>query len=384
MAESVREIAPKKMSPFKKGKSIIDEIRERQTEELVIGLCGSIGSGTSTIASKIDDILVSEYNYTVEIIKISDLIYKHIGSITKELEEDKYLNEIYVSKINLDKNIEDIDAADRIALLQSAGNILRKVASSDVLTQLAIKEIAVKRDQKEQRDDKDVSISERKSWRHVTIIDSLKNPSEVELLQLVYRDLFFLFGVLCPEDIRKTRLTEQKKIDSVKATQLMERDRSEGEKHGQQLLRTIYHSEFFITNSRENVDSLKPNLERYIKIMMGNKTVTPTFKENAMFHAQSAAVKSGCLLKQVGAAIIDKKGNLLATGCNDVPKAGGGLYTIENNADDSRCMYRYGGKCKNQEKKEEIFSDIDDILRSNLDKDVLRKKLTLRLEQMIK
>ena len=76
--------------------------------------------------------------------------------------------------------------------------------------------------------------------------------------------------------------------------------------------------------------------------MMGDKGVTPTLEENAMFHAQSAAVKSGCLSKQVGAAIVDENGNLLATGCNDVPKAGGGLYSIENGEDDSRCMFKRG------------------------------------------
>jgi deoxycytidylate deaminase len=161
-------------------------------------------------------------------------------------------------------------------------------------------------------------------------------------------------------------LVDQKNIDETKATQLMKRDKSEGQKYGQQLLKTIFHSEFFITNSTENIDSLKPKLKRYVNIMMGDQTVTPTIEENAMFHAHSASVKSGCLSKQVGAAIIDKKGNLLATGCNDVPKSGGGIYSTEDGENDSRCMFKYGGKCINEKEKVEIFDDVGDILNAHI------------------
>ncbi len=101
--------------------------------------------------------------------------------------------------------------------------------------------------------------------------------------------------------------------------------------------------------------------------MMGDQAVTPTIEENAMFHAHSASVKSGCLSKQVGAAIIDKKGNLLATGCNDVPRPGGGLYSIEDGENDSRCMFKYGGKCVNEKEKVDIFSDVMDILNTHIE-----------------
>ena len=379
MVETVKKIVRKPKISIKKGKSMIDEINGRQTEELVLALCGSVGSGTSTIAKKIGEIF-SEYNYEVHIIKISTLIGRYFELIKNELKEDEYLNEKWFPQIDLDKKVEDLDTADRIALLQSAGNAFRKKMSRDVLSQLVIKEIALKREQEEYQCSEesfgnDETKSDRKSWRHVTIIDSLKNPSEVELLQRVYRDMFYLFGVLCPEDIRLKRLVDQKKIDQVKATQLMIRDKSEGEKYGQQMLKTILHSEFFVTNSKENVDSLKPSLKRYVKIMMGDKTITPKLEENAMFHAQSAAVRSGCLSRQVGAAIIDQSGNLISTGCNDVPKAGGGLYTTEDGDNDSRCMYKYGGKCKNDESKDSIFDDIEKIVESHIGKGEVVKNI---------
>ena len=45
-----------------------------------------------------------------------------------------------------------------------------------------------------------------------------------------------------------------------------------------------------------------------------------------MFMAYAASLRSGDLSRQVGAAIIDPHGDLIAVGCNEAPKSGGGLY----------------------------------------------------------
>lgn len=45
-----------------------------------------------------------------------------------------------------------------------------------------------------------------------------------------------------------------------------------------------------------------------------------------MFHAYAAALRSADLGRQVGVAITNGDGSILAVGCNDVPKVGGGLY----------------------------------------------------------
>lgn len=43
-----------------------------------------------------------------------------------------------------------------------------------------------------------------------------------------------------------------------------------------------------------------------------------------MYSAYAASLQSACLSRQVGAALLDDEGNLLAVGKNDVPKSGGG------------------------------------------------------------
>jgi deoxycytidylate deaminase len=45
-----------------------------------------------------------------------------------------------------------------------------------------------------------------------------------------------------------------------------------------------------------------------------------------MFLAYASSLRSGQLGRQVGAAVASKSGDILAMGCNDVPKPGGGLY----------------------------------------------------------
>lgn len=84
-----------------------------------------------------------------------------------------------------------------------------------------------------------------------------------------------------------------------------------------------------------------------------SEVVRPTLAETAMYAAHGAQVRSACLSRQVGAALIDPHGNLLATGTNEVPKAGGGLYGEELDARgprDHRCAYghRYCSSTREQ------------------------------------
>jgi deoxycytidylate deaminase len=83
-----------------------------------------------------------------------------------------------------------------------------------------------------------------------------------------------------------------------------------------------------------------------------------------MHHAFTAGLQSACLSRQVGAALVDKSGSVIGTGCNEVPKAGGGLYGesfSEDGSDDARCAMllpleeRY---CRNTRNQNEIINEI--------------------------
>lgn len=66
----------------------------------------------------------------------------------------------------------------------------------------------------------------------------------------------------------------------------------------------------------------KEELSRFFRLVFADPYVTPTPAEHAMFLAYAASLRSGQLGRQVGAAIATRDGDVLAVGCNDVPKAG--------------------------------------------------------------
>ena len=356
------------------GQAIVTKIMERQTDELIIAFCGPLGSGVSTVAEELS-IILKDLNYEIKMIRISDLIQHNLSNVLDELMIDAFLQQ---HSIKPEDEILKMSRGKKIALLQSAGNELRYKYGNDILSQLAIKEIADQRlsiqektvEDAPQEPDKKTLI-QRHPIRLATIIDSLKHPDEIQLLRTVYSNVFYLFGVLCPENIRKTRLEDNKKIKPSMAISLMDRDKSEEIEHGQQLLKTIQYSDFFISNIQGNITTLRPRLTRYVKLVFGDHSITPDIDEYGMYCAQSAALKSACIKRQVGAAIIDENSELIATGCNDVPKFGGALYSAADKGNDNRCMYRYGTGCKNREYINNIFNEIKSILDIKIHDDTI-------------
>jgi deoxycytidylate deaminase len=101
-----------------------------------------------------------------------------------------------------------------------------------------------------------------------------------------------------------------------------------------------------------------------------------------------------CLSRQVGAALVDSDGTVIATGTNEVPKAGGGIYgemfTTAAKVSDHRCAFMPGVErpfCSNNHQQNEIISElIRDIPELSLieDKTTLSQKIRkTRLGQLI-
>ncbi len=339
-----------------------DEIEKRKTAELVVAFCGPLGSGVSTVIQKFKKV-AENYRYDVRVIKLSDFIKKNS------------------SKVGTQVNFKPLSACDKIVKLQDKGNELRQEFGNDILSQLAITEISsyrsdlIKKAKKiEQKPDGETAEESEetieipiKSIRLITVIDALKHPAEVQLLQKVYGNMFYLVGVLCPEALRKKRLTTTtKKINATDATFLMERDKDEDKGYGQKLLKTLKNADFFLRNDRANIKAVLPSLTRYVELILGKPDITPTRDEFAMFTAQSAACRSGCLSRKVGASIVNKKGDIIATGCNDVPKYGGGLYCSDDDLNDNRCFNSFNCECKNDHYKKVISAELRVILEESL------------------
>ncbi|MDI6450113.1 anti-phage dCTP deaminase [Anaerobaca lacustris] len=156
------------------------------------------------------------------------------------------------------------------------------------------------------------------------LVNSLKHPEEVRRLRRVYTDGFYLIGVYADEDVRRTYLTKDKGIDPERTDELIRRDEDEVEGHGQHTRDTFHLADFFIRlGDKEGV--WKNSLWRILDLIFGNPYITPGFDEYAMFMAFASALRSADLSRQIG-AVIARDNEIIATGANDCPRSGGGLY----------------------------------------------------------
>ncbi len=311
-------------------------LAERKTDELVIALVGPVGSGVSKTGEVLMELLRETYKYSIQSIKVSDLIKDASGLVGVDVPAG-------------------VNESERVKKLQLAGTKLRGAFGEGYLAEKCIEKIAAHRLEGGGYDDVDGTLIP-KPRRQAYVIDSLKHPSEVQILQDVYDGIFWLIGIFAPEEVRRDRL--KTKGASTDIDKIIEKDEEEGIDSGQKVRHTIQQSDFFIRNDGQNTDSLKESIGRFLKVIFGTEVVTPTRDEAAMYTAAATAAGSACLSRQVGAAIYSKSGELIGTGRNDVPKALGGLYVFEDGAHDNRCYKWQGRQCHNDSRKEGLYQDI--------------------------
>lgn len=272
----------------------------RAHPELVFGLVGPIGVNLDPVIFALARELHS-LKYTPITIRLSEQIEAFFGS-------------------SYDAETEDV----RISNLMDAGTKLRaKSERGDAVALLGIAEIA--RARKEDLGGKSDS--------NAFILRSLKHPSEVETLRSVYGKGFFLISIYAPREVRVSALADRisrshfgkgAKARS-KAELLVERDElEESTSLGQDVKDAFPLADLFV-DSRSK-PALESQISRFLQLLFGNVFHTPTRDEHGMHYARSAALRSSDLNRQVGAAILKPEGDLIAVGCNDVPKAGGDLY----------------------------------------------------------
>ena len=145
-------------------------------------------------------------------------------------------------------------------------------------------------------------------------------------------------SVFAPLEIRRMRLQVDKKLEMEDLDLVISHDYKEADSFGQSVRDTFFQSDFFVRNDQSNDSRLKRDLTRYIEILFGVPVHTPTRHESAMYAAYSQSMGSACLSRQVGAAILSDRGEIIGLGGNDVPKFGGGLYSAEDADSDHRCF----------------------------------------------
>ncbi|HEY9101588.1 hypothetical protein, partial [Chitinimonas sp.] len=275
------------------------------TPELVIALCGPIGSPLHETAVQMSNIL-GEFGYSTECIRLSSLI-----------------------RINSDKTKKSLDTTSKFSEIQSLidiGDELRSTYGSDILAKLAIAKISADRKRK-YGEFQDVageagieSAKKIKNQRICHIIDSVKNKAELDLLQLIYGEALFFIGVFSPLEIRSTNLAKPGYLKPEEINKLIDTDSGEEFSHGQRVRDTFPRADFFLRTDYPVVGPLEgkalgqitEKLRRFFDLIFRSAVITPTPEETAMYAAASAARNSACLSRQVGAAVTSFNGELLA------------------------------------------------------------------------
>lgn len=155
-------------------------------------------------------------------------------------------------------------------------------------------------------------------------IDALRNPYEISYFQDRY-SAFYLMAIDTDDDERKRRLAEMSinQIMSLDAMEYPEKITDEKKFNQQNIAACLEISDIHVYNPRTLIKDknyfLTEQLIKYIMLIKHPGLVTPTHIERCMQIAYNAKVNSGCLSRQVGAAITDRNYSIKAIGWNDVP-----------------------------------------------------------------
>ncbi|MCZ4374323.1 anti-phage dCTP deaminase [Vibrio diazotrophicus] len=319
--------------------------------EIVIGLVGAVGTELTAIKQIIKERLAT-FNYSSEEIRISQDIISLFEDIPS-----------------------DLSNYDKANALMTAGNTIReKSGDNSILALAAASQVSCIREQYSTSND-DPEPLRRKAF----IISSLKHPEEVQKLRTIYSRGFYLIGIHSSEISRRDFLIANKGMSEIEANLLIERDADESDKHGQHTRDTYHLSDFFIDYG-SNRHKAQYDIWRTLDLMFGKPFVTPTFDEFAMFMAFSSSLRSADLSRQVG-AVMTKNKNIIATGANDIPQAGGGLYWPDYDSKGEKIVDKEDGRDwvrgydSNAREKKMIINEILETLPDDELKEPLRKLL---------
>ncbi|MFH4470103.1 anti-phage dCTP deaminase [Vibrio diabolicus] len=311
--------------------------------ELVIGIVSAVGTEYKRVTEPLIDRLKG-FGYSVQEIRVSGCLPSFSGA-------DEY---------------------ERIKHYMQAGDALRENSENNAILAAGVA--------------KNISSSRSaSSTKRAFIVNSLKHPREVEFLRKIYGDGFYLVGIHADEKRRHQHLTDDKGMTQAQANELIRIDEDESFDHGQKT-RDTYHLADFFLNLGSNNDQVKNRLQRFLELIFSHPYKNPTFDEFAMFMAFNSSVRSGDLSRQVG-AVISREKQIIATGANDVPKSGGGLYWAEVDETTGKVEDDLDGKDytrdgdSNKQAQAEI---IQEITKNLLDKGLVDGQNEVELHKVLK
>jgi cytidine deaminase len=227
-----------------------------------------------------------------------------------------------------------VDEQKRIRGLQDAGDALRRAHGDGALGAVGVSAI------RQQRAglvvaSADIPPEDVPAQATAYLVWSLKHPDEADLLRRVYGSRLVVISVHQSKQARRNALVERIAASRHRsgseseflgeAETLIARDEGEGETdHGQDVGDVYPLADLFVDATDGKV--LEDTVHRGIRLLFGHPFLTPTRDEYSMYVAHASALRSAEMGRQVGASIATSNGEIIATGTNEVPRAGGGEY----------------------------------------------------------
>lgn len=314
--------------------------------ELVIAIVGPMGTDLENISGLIKSSLVKS-EYKCHPIKVSALIPKMPG----------YAELTEISKNKVDKRLR--------AFMKAGTDIRKKYGKGDILSRMVLSSIHSFRI-------KNFETQKKPATQTAFILNSLKHPAEINLLRDIFKDRLYVISVYRPK-IERIRKLAQKiaqsestsdwhKKESI-ATELIEWDEKEKDddkRLGQNASAAFQLGDYFLNQNGKEEEQI----DRFFDILFGRPFVTPKIDELYMLQAKSVATMSTDLSRQVGAIIATKGGDVIASGYNEVPCAGGGInWENVSNSDDERDYKK--DHDPNALTRDELVEDVFEVLQKN-------------------
>lgn len=331
---------------------------------LIFGLTAPIGSKIDLLQTSLESEIRS-YGYDVHIINVSNIIEKI---------SDKFrIIENIVKPLRID---------DKIKL----GNKICSITEEkDYLAKATIKKInnIIKSNNRKEED----NLIPKEKNPLCFIIRQLKRPEEIKCLKKCFGEQFIQISANNDESIRSRVLKDiifkeypekgPTEVDNF-CRKIISDDADESrEKYGQRISKTFYTADFFVNcKSREAVDV---SVKRFIKGIFGSNLISPTKDEYGSYFANASSLKSVDTSRQVGAAIFTPNGEIVITGCNDVAKAGGGLFWEEDQ--EKNRDIDIGSEANKEETSRIIYSFLKTLENEKI---ILRTTESLLSDQKIK
>ncbi len=322
--------------------------------ELIFGLVGPAGVRREDLTNQLKQALKT-FGYDMHVVKLSDLL-RNFSEYEEPVEPSEHA---------------------RIKHLQLMGHKLReRLKDSSALAKAGV--IAIRNVRKGLSGSPDQPTSSK-----AYLLDQLKHPGEVEVLRKVYGSSFYLIGGHAPKNKRAETLaaTMAKKDGKAgrsddykhKAEEILALDENEGGEYGQNTRDTYPLSDYFSDLNREPT---VPGISRFVDLIFAYPFHTPESDEVAMNHASSVALRSSDTGRQVGAVIVGPNskdqstgkityGDLVASGMNEVPKAGGDYYQQDASPDGrDQWLKAYRSEDRATEIKASVLAELLEHLKS--------------------